>query len=367
MGATEVVPRCFVHCVFVAFIARLRVACRRALRRQLECREPVRPGRRSQRRVRRRLHAAVAEEVDEGAARDQAQQSGQDHQQDERRQGAGCARAVRDRESQSRRDARGEARAAGPEVRNRPQGFAQRPRHRHRADLRRQRVRSGRFEVSLRRRRKDPRHRRSQTEARRRRRRATRCTCSSITGRRGTTTNGSGSWRPRCSASGSTKSSPPIPRPTSCMVGDFNDEPDNVVDRQVPARRRRRPKCLPTARSSTRRPHIAAEGKGTFVWDDKWELIDHIIVSPGLLDGEGFAWKTGSSQRLEFPELFFHPRWPKARFRGRRRAIPRTIPQGRLFRPPGRRLHHQRLTARDSPRPGSRNRSAGRLKMGVDV
>jgi endonuclease/exonuclease/phosphatase family metal-dependent hydrolase len=95
------------------------------------------------------------------------------------------------------------------------------------------------------------------------------------------------------------------------MVGDFNDEPDNV--------------CLTRFLRSVTNPEdakdgavydttasIAADKKGTFVWDEAWELIDHIIVSPGLLDGEGFSWRAGSSQRLEFPELFYHSQSPGA-------------------------------------------------------
>ncbi len=57
---------------------------------------------------------------------------------------------------------------------------------------------------------------------------------------------------------------------------------------------------------------MRAENKGTFVWDDRWQLIDHIIVSPGMLDAAGFHWKPDSSQRLEFPELFFQSRRPGA-------------------------------------------------------
>jgi hypothetical protein len=95
------------------------------------------------------------------------------------------------------------------------------------------------------------------------------------------------------------------------MIGDFNDEPENVsLSRFLLA--------VTSPESATSRSvydttaFIAAAGKGTFVWDDQWELIDHILVSPGLLDGSGFSWKADSSQRLEFPELFFHPRAPGA-------------------------------------------------------
>ena len=48
------------------------------------------------------------------------------------------------------------------------------------------------------------------------------------------------------------------------------------------------------------------------MWNDAWNLIDHIIISPGLLDAAGFHWKPESSHRLEFPELFFQSRRPGA-------------------------------------------------------
>jgi hypothetical protein len=53
---------------------------------------------------------------------------------------------------------------------------------------------------------------------------------------------------------------------------------------------------------------IKAEGKGTIVYKNRWELFDHIIISPGLLDSAGFRWKKGSTRRIDFPELIFTPR-----------------------------------------------------------
>ena len=91
--------------------------------------------------------------------------------------------------------------------------------------------------------------------------------------------------------------------------------------------------------------HLAAEGKGTLVYDDRWELIDHIIISPGLLDGDSFTWKSGSSRRLGFPELFFHPR-ARSDSPALKELLGKQLSQGRLFRPSGRVVHHQRLTAR---------------------
>ena len=101
------------------------------------------------------------------------------------------------------------------------------------------------------------------------------------------------------------------PKADFVLVGDFNDESDNVsIARFLRASKTEEIAADGTLYDTT--AYLSTEGKGTFVYDDKWDLLDHIIVSPGLLDGEGFAWKSGSSQRLEFPELFFHPNGPGA-------------------------------------------------------
>jgi endonuclease/exonuclease/phosphatase family metal-dependent hydrolase len=91
------------------------------------------------------------------------------------------------------------------------------------------------------------------------------------------------------------------------LVGDFNDEPDNVSIKGH-LRAASSDVGLPSDSLFDTTAIIRQENKGTFVWDDKWELIDHVIISPGLLDESGFRWMRGSSQRVEFPELFFHSR-----------------------------------------------------------
>jgi predicted extracellular nuclease len=101
------------------------------------------------------------------------------------------------------------------------------------------------------------------------------------------------------------------PQADIILLGDFNDEPHNVA----------LTKFLLASESAdglsdgelyNTTAAIAAAGKGSYVWDNKWELIDHIIVSPGLLDERGYRWKQGSSRVVDFPEVFFHPRWKDA-------------------------------------------------------
>jgi predicted extracellular nuclease len=95
------------------------------------------------------------------------------------------------------------------------------------------------------------------------------------------------------------------------LVGDFNDEPDNVSIKDHLRAATTATELSAGALYNTTAP-IAADDKGTFVFDNEWELIDHIIVSPGMLNDEGFRWKPDSSRRIEFPELFFHPNFPGA-------------------------------------------------------
>jgi predicted extracellular nuclease len=95
------------------------------------------------------------------------------------------------------------------------------------------------------------------------------------------------------------------------LIGDFNDEPDNVSLKDH-LRSAASSENLPASSLFDTTASIRTAGKGTYVYENRWELIDHILVSPGLLDESGFRWKTGSSRRIEYPELFFHPRFPGA-------------------------------------------------------
>ncbi|MEX2308517.1 MAG: endonuclease/exonuclease/phosphatase family protein [Pirellulales bacterium] len=95
------------------------------------------------------------------------------------------------------------------------------------------------------------------------------------------------------------------------MVGDFNDEPDNVSVKDH-LRALASQENLPSGALYNTTARIRAGGDGTFVWDNKWQLIDQIIISAGLLDEAGYHWKSESSDRLEYPELFFQPSFPEA-------------------------------------------------------
>jgi endonuclease/exonuclease/phosphatase family metal-dependent hydrolase len=101
------------------------------------------------------------------------------------------------------------------------------------------------------------------------------------------------------------------PKADFLLIGDFNDEPDNASLKDH-LRSAASFENLPAGSLYDTTAPIRAAGKGTFVWNNRWELIDHVIASPGLLDQAGFRWAPDSTRRIEFPELFFHPRFPGA-------------------------------------------------------
>jgi endonuclease/exonuclease/phosphatase family metal-dependent hydrolase len=91
------------------------------------------------------------------------------------------------------------------------------------------------------------------------------------------------------------------------MMGDFNDEPANASLKNHLRASTRPDNLSPGTLYDTTAP-IKAANKGTLVYENKWNLLDHIIISQGLMDEDGFHWKEKSSRRMEVPTLFFHPR-----------------------------------------------------------
>lgn len=98
------------------------------------------------------------------------------------------------------------------------------------------------------------------------------------------------------------------PKADIIMLGDFNDDITNESMRDH-LRTAATAENLPAGTMFDTLDHLRAEGKGTLVYKNKWDLLDHIIISPGLLDPAGFEWKKDSSQAVEFPELFYQPKY----------------------------------------------------------
>ena len=96
------------------------------------------------------------------------------------------------------------------------------------------------------------------------------------------------------------------PKADIVMMGDFNDDLENVSIKDHLRAVTSSENLPPGALHNTMAP-LQAANKGTFVWDNTWRLIDQIIISPGMLDRDGFRWKANSSERIEFPEVLFQP------------------------------------------------------------
>ncbi|MCP3904350.1 MAG: hypothetical protein GY715_12035 [Planctomycetes bacterium] len=82
------------------------------------------------------------------------------------------------------------------------------------------------------------------------------------------------------------------------IMGDFNDHPTDVSITQhlrvsIKPAGVRNGALLNTMGDIDRNPH-----QGTYVYKNQWEVIDQIIVSPGMLDKHGFRWKRGSTRPI---------------------------------------------------------------------
>ncbi len=48
---------------------------------------------------------------------------------------------------------------------------------------------------------------------------------------------------------------------------------------------------------------LTAKDRGTYVYQNEWGILDHILVSPGLVLGQGVVWKKDSTRELREPKL----------------------------------------------------------------
>jgi predicted extracellular nuclease len=90
-------------------------------------------------------------------------------------------------------------------------------------------------------------------------------------------------------------------------MGDFNDYPTDVsIIEHLKALDH--PDKLPEgAFYDTMWPTHHAK-KGTYVFKNQWEVIDHLMVSPGLLDKKDFRWKANSTAPIADDFQLFTPK-----------------------------------------------------------
>ncbi len=73
----------------------------------------------------------------------------------------------------------------------------------------------------------------------------------------------------------------------------------------------------------------AGRTEGTYYYQDRWEVLDQVILSPGMLDGKGVNWIPDSTKSLKEDFMLFVPRTSK------QKARPSRSYSGDRFHPDG--------------------------------
>ena len=102
-----------------------------------------------------------------------------------------------------------------------------------------------------------------------------------------------------------------VPTADFVVLGDLNDTP---ADPSVM-------KTLKAARDTNRKPgdligtmwkqHEDANA-GTYVYKNEWFVLDHVVVSPGMLDDHGLSWVRGSTTTARHEYQMYVPRNPES-------------------------------------------------------
>lgn len=95
------------------------------------------------------------------------------------------------------------------------------------------------------------------------------------------------------------------------IIGDLNEYPDDEALAQTLRAGSTSDRLTDGALfNSMHRHHTATSG--TYVYENKWGVLDHIILSPGLLDTRGVGWVKDSSQPVKFDYQMFQLNRPGA-------------------------------------------------------
>jgi predicted extracellular nuclease len=82
------------------------------------------------------------------------------------------------------------------------------------------------------------------------------------------------------------------------VMGDLNDSPAaDSIQQHLNVSKAAHP-LPPGALFNTTWSLYTNADQGTCVYDNRWQVIDQIIISPGLLDGVGLTWKPSSTQAV---------------------------------------------------------------------
>ena len=95
------------------------------------------------------------------------------------------------------------------------------------------------------------------------------------------------------------------------IIGDLNDMP---VDKAVGTTLRtwgNADELRPGVLFNSIWDHHKA-GRGTYVYQNRWNTLDHVILSPGLLDDRGFSWVRGSTKVVQSDYQMYVSKNPKS-------------------------------------------------------
>lgn len=98
------------------------------------------------------------------------------------------------------------------------------------------------------------------------------------------------------------------PQADIVIMGDLNDMPNNEsVTRHLRTwgtASQLRPGQL---FNSTWALHVDRQ-RGSYVYQNQWQQLDHVILSPGMLDQRNFRWREGSTDVVQYTYMMFQPR-----------------------------------------------------------
>lgn len=94
------------------------------------------------------------------------------------------------------------------------------------------------------------------------------------------------------------------------VMGDLNDDPTEPSVKDHLRSTDDATEAVNGVLYNTVAPLADDPARGTYVYRNAWETIDHILVSPGLLQDGGLRWKADSTVEIKFPEQIHTPADP---------------------------------------------------------
>jgi predicted extracellular nuclease len=91
------------------------------------------------------------------------------------------------------------------------------------------------------------------------------------------------------------------------VLGDLNDEPTNVSVRQYLRTTGDLASLDPGTFYNSMWPIHVDSDAGTYVFENRWEVIDHVILSPGLLQQDGLRWLSGTTEVIRHDYQMYVP------------------------------------------------------------